>query len=701
MTKARADLLVELIQEEIPARMQARAAADLLRMFTERFSAASLTHGQMHSFVAPRHLALYVEGLAVRQPDSIVEKRGPRVDAPQQAIDGFLKSTGLAREDLVTEETPKGTFLFARTEMKGAPTRDLLAAMVTSILTEFPWPKSQRWGATRFRWVRPLHRINVIFDGAGLAGCLDLGGEMLAFTTASTGHYFEAPDDLDLVGIDSAAAYGALLGGAHVVVDQAARITAIRSGAEKIAAGLRCRLRTNAAKISEVAGLVEQPHLLSGRIEDRFMQLPGEVLQSSIETHQKYITLEAADGTLSPHFIVVSNRKADAKRDVVIIAGNQRVLRARLVDAEFFWQEDGKTPLADFLPQLAKITFYEGLGTVYDKAVRLQKLAADIAPFVAAADGRAAARAGLLAKADLVTGMVGEFPELQGIMGGYYAARTAFDGPGEDAAVATAISDHYRPQGPDDAVPATPEALVVALADKIDTLVGFFGVGAKPTGSKDPFALRRAALGVIRILIESKTRLPVTRIFQAAAGHHGFDGVNADLDPFMRERLRVSLREGGIAHDIVAAAFGDDSIDDFLLLADRAAALAAFIDTETGAGLMAGWRRAASILKSEESKDKQVFSPKTDPSLFSNDAEAKLFDTTKDLADGAAATAQEPEDLMALMQSLGELRVPIDQFFDQVVVNDDNPRVRENRLGLLALVRAKMLGVADFSKLEG
>jgi len=414
-------------------------------------------------------------------------------------------------------------------------------------------------------------------------------------------------------------------------------------------------------------------------------------LQSSIETHQKYITLQTYDGSFSPRFIVVSNRLADDERDSVILAGNQRVLRARLADAEFFWLEDNRTPLADCLPRLATIGFYEGLGTVHDKALRLEKLAADIASFIPGADASIAARAGLLAKVDLVTGMVSEFPELQGIMGGYYAASAS-----ENVATAAAIAAHYRPQGSDVSLPATAEGLAVALADKIDTLVGFFGVGARPNGSKDPFALRRAALGVIRILTESEIRLSLPDILQKAAVYHGFATIDAELLPFIRERVRVGLRDAGIAHDVVAAVIGDGELEDICLLVNRAATLSAFLDSEDGAGLMVGWRRAARILKSEEIKDKQTFAPKTKPSLFVKPAETELH---------AALEALPPEsrsvDLGAALTSLCGMRGPIDHFFDEVIVNDDNPSVRSNRLGLLAMVRERMLGVANFSKLEG
>ena len=691
-----ADLLIEIICEEIPARMQARAAADLERLITGKLGEAGLKHGAARHFVAPRHLALYVEGLAERQEDLSEERRGPRADAPEQAIAGFLKSTGLSREQLTEEDTPKGRFLFARIEKSGAATADLLPGMVTSVLADFPWPKSQRWGATRFRWVRPLHRVNVLLGGAPLAGELDLGGASLAFTAASRGHYFEHADDIDLAGVASADDYVERLRAGHVMVDRDERRATLLEGASALAEAAGTSLRANEGLVDEVCGLVEWPSPLFGSIEDRFMALPGEVLEASIRAHQKYLVTEDADGALQPGFVIVGNRLADAERDAVILAGNQRVLRARLADAEFFWQEDTKTPLEEMLPRLSDIAFYEGLGSVHDKAMRLEALAAAIGGHVEGCDAATATRAARLAKADLVSGMVGEFPELQGIMGGHYI-RAA------EPAVADAVAAHYRPQGPADSLPGSAEGCVVSLADKIDSLVGFFGVGAKPTGSKDPFALRRAALGIIRIIRERRIRMPLGTILSAAAKAHGFDAVDPDLLAFIRERLRVTLRDDGLAHDVVAAALGDDGAegdDDILALADRAAALSEFLSGDDGTGLLAGWRRAASILNAEESKAKQAFSPETDPRLFTEDAEIALHGALAALPEPAAG-AQDRETLLAAMQSLGGLRGPIDGFFDRVVVNDDDAAVRQNRLGLLAMVRHSMQRVADFSKLEG
>ena len=691
-----ADLLIEIICEEIPARMQARAAADLERLITGKLGEAGLKHGAVRYFVAPRHLALYVEGLAERQEGLSEERRGPRADAPEQAIAGFLKSTGLSREQLTEEDTPKGRFLFARIEKSGVATADLLPGIVTSVLPDFPWLKSQRWGATRFRWVRPLHRVNLLLGGAPLAGELDLGGASLAFTAASRGHYFEHADDIDLAGVASADDYVERLRAGHVMVDRVERRATLLQGASALAEAAGTSLRANEGLVDEVCGLVEWPSPLFGSIEDRFMALPGEVLEASIRAHQKYLVTEDADGALQPGFVIVGNRLADAERDAVILAGNQRVLRARLADAEFFWQEDMKTPLEEMLPLLSDIAFYEGLGSVHDKAMRLEALAATIAGHVEGCDAATATRAARLAKADLVSGMVGEFPELQGIMGGHYI-RAA------EPAVADAVAAHYRPQGPADSLPGSAEGCVVSLADKVDSLVGFFSVGAKPTGSKDPFALRRAALGIIRIIRERRIRMPLGTILSAAAKAHGFDIVDPDLLAFIRERLRVTLRDDGLAHDVVAAALGDDGAegdDDILALADRSEALFEFLSGDDGTGLLAGWRRAASILNAEESKAKQVFSPETDPRLFTEDSEIALHGALAALPEPAAG-AQDRETLLAAMQSLGGLRGPIDDFFDRVVVNDNDAAVRQNRLGLLAMVRHSMQRVADFSKLEG
>jgi glycyl-tRNA synthetase beta chain len=688
-----ADLLIELVGEEIPARMQTMAAQhfatavktalDDLGVWTDAASIDGLC--------GPRHLAVYARGIEVSQPDRMIEKRGPRVDAPEAAIAGFVASAGVPREALIEEDTPKGRFFFARNHVTGADTKSLLGDVVTSILTEFPWPKSQRWGRGSFRWVRPLHRINILFDGDALAGSFDLGGgDALTFGTTSCGHYFESPGDISLEGVGSVDDFKQRLALAHVIIDQSDRRAAIIDGARSLAKSVDCTV--NEAQlggyIQDIAGLVESPTALLGQIEDRFMKLPPELLQATIATHQKYITLQDLSGNFSPYFIVVSNRQADPKRDQVIMAGNQRVLRARLADAEFFWQQDQKQRLESYVAELQAVTFYEGLGDLHAKAVRLEKLATVLAPYIEGCDAQQAGRAGVLAKADLVTGMVGEFPELQGIIGGYYARHD-----GEADSVASAIATHYRPQGPTDDVPETPTAKAVALADKIDTLVGFFGIGAKPTGSKDPFALRRAALGVIRIILDAELSLPLATLLQKAAENYQFDAVDGDILPFIRDRLRVYLRDQNMRHDVVAAALADSSGDDLCRMADEARSLAGFLADGEGAGLMAGWRRVSSMLSAEEKKAKKSFPATIDPALF-NDIEQRLHTAL-------GAVPDSDVDFASKLTALGQLRLPIDAFFDGIVVNDDDPAIRLNRLGLLAVIREKMLMVADFSKIEG
>ncbi|MDC0648936.1 glycine--tRNA ligase subunit beta [Alphaproteobacteria bacterium] len=688
-----ADLLIEFVSEEIPARMQAGAGRDLARLIETALTTLGVWHNASVAtgLCAPRHLLTYVTNIAASQPDRIIEKRGPRIDAPEAAITGFLNSAGVSREELVEEDTPKGRFLFARSEITGGDTAALLVPIVVDILNHFPWPKSQRWGRGKFRWVRPLHRINILFDGKPLAGALDLGGgDAINFGAASCGHYFEAPDDIDLTGVTSLDDVNARLRAGYVMLDQDERHDAIISKAKKLAASQSCHL--NEAQLGsylvDIAGLVEWPTPLMGRIDDRFMVLPPELLQATIATHQKYITLSDADGKFSSNFIVLSNRLGDAARDKVIIAGNQRVLRARLADAEFFWQQDQARQLESYLPALNDVTFYEGLGSIHDKAIRMETLASAIASYMPSANQKSASRAARLAKADLVTGMVGEFPELQGIMGGYYAAAS-----GEDKAVCDAITAHYRPQGPADDLPATPEAMVVALADKVDTLVGFFGIDAKPTGSKDPFALRRAALGVIRIIVDGHLTIPLGKILQVGASGYGFAEVDADLLPFIRDRLRGYLRDQKMRHDVVAAALADDDGDDICLMATRASALADFLAASDGVGLMAGWRRVSSILAAEEKKAKTTFAATSDPTLFT--------ETEKALFEPLSTMVVKQDNIESQLATLGALRSPIDLFFEKIVVNDDDPAIRLNRLGLLAMIREKMLAVVDFMKIEG
>ncbi|NCW30144.1 MAG: glycine--tRNA ligase subunit beta [Alphaproteobacteria bacterium] len=642
-----ADLVIELVSEEIPARMQAAAGRDLARLVQAALTTLGVwgENSTATGLCAPRHLLAYVTDITASQPDRVVEKRGPRVDAPEAAINGFLSSAGLTRDELVEEDTPKGRFFFARSEIAGVNTAQLLAPVITDILTHFPWPKSQRWGAGKFRWVRPLHRINVLFDGKPLGGTLDLGGgSAIQFGATSCGHYFEAPADIDLIGVRSLDDVKARLRAGYVMLDQDERHAAIIEGAKELAGTYSCHVNEAqlGSYLDDISGLVEWPTPLLGKIEDRFMLLPPELLQATIATHQKYITLSDAKGAFSPYFILLSNRLAEAARDQVIVAGNQRVLRARLADAEFFWQQDQTRPLDSYLPSLGEVTFYEGLGSILDKANRMEGLASAIGQHMPAVDIAASVRAARLAKADLVTGMVGEFPELQGIMGGYYAAAG-----GEDTAVCAAITAHYRPQGPADDLPPTPEKLTI----------------------------------------------PLGKILDEAAKGYGFAAVDADLLPFIRDRLRGYLRDQNMRHDVVAAALAGDDGDDVCLMVARALALAGFLEAADGSGLMAGWRRVSSILAAEEKKAKTSFAAACDPALFTP--------IEKDLFAPLSTMPANTGTIDAQLAALGALRSPIDVFFDKIVVNDDDPAIRLNRLGLLAMIREKMLSVADFTKIEG
>ena len=682
-------LFIELTQEEIPARMQAAAGRDLERLFIEALTEARLSFGAARHLVGPCHLALEIEGLAASQPDIDEERRGPRSDAPDKAIDGFCASTGLAREQLELRDTEKGRFYFAHIRQPGQSLAALLPAMVQELLGRFPWPKSQRWGTGRMAWVRPLHAVSLLLDGQPVEGRLDLGGGMeLVFGAASSGHRFHHKKPVPLSDMDS---YIAAMKKAFVLVDAAERRQTITEQAEAIAAGKGLGVKPDAALLDEVVGLAEWPNVIAGRIDSEFMALPGEVLVTSMRVHQKYFATLDKAGAVAPVFLTVANRKSEPQTDALIAAGNERVLRARLSDAAFFWEQDKKAELEEWVARLDKVTFYEGLGSVGDKARRLPELARALAAHIPGCDGDLAAEAARLAKADLVSGMVGEFPELQGIMGGHYAQHHQLD-----ERIALAISDHYRPQGPQDRLPVTPEGLAVALADKMDTLVGFFGIGEKPTGSRDPFALRRAALAILRIMDEGQLRFDLGDLFSLAAQLHGFDQPDADLPGFVTDRLAVRLREGGLAHDRVAAALRPGDIGDIGLQIARAKALDRVLDSQQGAALMAGFRRAGNILAAELKKQDQTL-PEPKGALFEAEAEEKLLAAVLALPDGIV---NDTDGLARQMDALAGLEGPINQFFEAVIVNDDRLEVRQNRLGLLQLINQRMMQIADFSKVE-
>ncbi|MEQ8394938.1 glycine--tRNA ligase subunit beta [Thalassobaculum sp.] len=696
------ELLLELFSEEIPARMQARAAEDLKKLVTEKLKAAGLTFDSAEAFVTPRRLTLVVDGLPDKQPDVSEERRGPRVDAPEKAIQGFLGSTGLTLDQCEKRDTGKGEFWFVVIEKKGEATADVLPGIILAAIRELPWPKSMRWARNSFRWVRPLHHILAVFDGAVLDGGLDLGEEQLTFTGETRGHRFLAPD---AVAVSSFHEYRTEIGGGFVMLDREDRKEAIRDGATALAEAEGLVLREDPALLDEVCGLVEWPVPLMGRIDAEFMSVPPEVLVTSMRSHQKYFAVETKDGALADRFILVSNMASEETRDANIVAGNEKVLRARLSDAKFFWDQDRAVDLADRRGALRDVKFYDKLGTMADKVERVTRLAAEIAPTVGA-DPDLARRAASLAKADLTTGMVGEFPELQGLMGRYYA----LDG-GEDAQVADAIAEHYSPLGPTDTCPTAPVAIAVALADKIDTLVGFFAIGETPTGSKDPFALRRAALGVIRLIIENGLRINLLTLFATARARiKGAEGAGDEVDEalltFFADRLKVHLREQGVRHDLIAAVFELGGEDDLVRLLARVHALADFLATDDGANLLAGYRRASNILRAEEKKDgpftatDAAFADRIDPAILGQSEEAALYESVRRTY--AAVEGQlAAEDFTSAMSSLSHLRGPIDAFFDAVTVNADDAALRTNRLRLLVAVRMVMETIADFSRVEG
>lgn len=671
------ELLLELFSEEIPARMQQRAAADLARLVGAALGKAELAHGALEAEATPRRLALVVRDLPAAQPDVREERRGPRADAPDKAIEGFLRSAGLTRADCEERETPKGTFLFAIVEKRGRPTADVLAEILPDVLAAVPWPKSMRWGAGPARWVRPLQRILALFDGAvvpfAFAG-IDSGNE-------TCGHRFHAPE---VFAVRDAAHYREALLEARVVLGHDARRQAILEGGRALAAAEGLSLVEDDALLDEVAGLVEWPVPLLGRIDPAFMELPAEVLTTSMAAHQKYLSLREADGSLAARFLVVANLEAeDGGR--AIVDGNERVLKARLADAAFFWEQDRAARLESRLPALDGVVFHARLGTLGEKVQRVEALAGSLAASVTGADSELCRRAARLAKADLTTEMVGEFPELQGIMGRYYARHD-----GEDEAVAEAIARHYAPAGPADTCPDEPVAIVVALADKLDTLTGFWSIDEKPTGSKDPFALRRAALGVIRLLLENRVRLPLLQV-------PGFDD---DLLGFFADRLKVHLRDAGIRHDLIAAVFARGGEDDLVRLVDWVQALQTFLESEDGANLLTAYRRAANILRIEEKKDERRHDATVDLALLEQ-AEEKALNDALSQARARAQQARNDEDFTAMMAALADLRSPVDAFFDAVTVNADDPGLRANRLSLLAAIRDTLHQVGDFSLVEG
>lgn len=683
------ELFIELFSEEIPARMQARAADDLCRLLGEAL--APLSPQGLRGAYGPRRIAAMAT-LSPGVAESRSVERGPRRTAPEQALAGFLRKHGAAKEDLREE----GEFWVLDRNVPGVEAAALVAEALPGLLRRFPWPKSMRWGGTSaFTWVRPLRRITCILDGAVVpfdlrAPAADHAddGHGLAAGNLSEGHRFHAPGTF---AVTSAAQWAEELMARQVVADAAERRRMIAEGLMAIAATHGLAVVDDPGLLDEVTGLVEWPVPLIGAIDAAHMDLPAEVMQVSMRVNQRYFALRDAMGHAAPFFAFVANIEApDGGR--AIIAGNERVLRARFADARHFWDLDRRTKLADRVPALDAITFHAKLGTQGARVRRIIALAQHLAPLVGADVGHAA-RAALLAKADLTSGMVGEFPELQGVMGGYYAAHD-----GEEPCVALAVREHYLPKGAGDDLPSNPVGVAVALADKLDQIVSFFAVGEKPTGSGDPFALRRAALGVIRIVREGRLRLGLRGIAEVAG--QGNAAVAAEVLDFLLDRLRVQLRAEGARHDVLNAVLGAGQDDDIVRLLARTEAVAAFVGTEAGGNLLAAYRRAANILRIETKKDGREFDGAIDSALLDQIEERDLALAIGRLGPEvvSAIAAERFTDAMA---ALADLRQPVDAFFDAILVNAERPELRQNRLRLLFHLRAAMNMAADFSRIEG
>ena len=677
------DLLLEFLSEEIPARMQARAAEDLRKLVTDRLVAAGLVYEGAKAFATPRRLALSVHGVPARQPDIKEERKGPRVGAPENAIAGFLKAAGLKSiKDAKVQPDKKGDFYVAVIEKQGRPAIEVIAEIVPDIVQVFPWPKSMRWGSGKLNWVRPLHSILATFGPeTEEPDIVRFNVDGLSAGDETRGHRFMVPAPFKVRHFDD---YVAKLEKAKVMLDPARRADIILADAKNLAFAQGFELVEDEGLLAEVAGLVEWPVTLMGSFDKAFLAIPDEVIRATIRNNQKcFVLRDPQIAKLVNKFILVANEEA-ADGGKAIIAGNERVIRARLSDAKFFYETDLKTRLEDRLPKFQQIVFHEKLGTQAERIARIVALAGKLAPLVGA-DVARTERAAQLCKADLLTDVVGEFPELQGLMGRYYA-----EAQDEDESVAHACEDHYRPKGPDDLVPSDPVSIAVALADKTDTLVGFWKIDEKPTGSKDPYALRRAALGVIRIVLDNSLRLHLAKI----------SGVTSDLLLFFADRLKVQLREQGARHDLVDAVFALEGQDDLLMVVRRVDALGKFLDTDDGKNLLAGYKRATNIIRIEEKKDKREYTGAPDAKRYQLPEEKALAEAV-DVAKKEASAAVGKEDFAAAMRAMAKLRPRVDAFFDKVTVNVDDKALRENRLRLLNKIREATRAVADFSKIEG
>ncbi len=694
-------LLLELLSEEIPARMQSRAAKDLLRLLGDGLKAGGLEIGQGQAFATPRRLTVVIEDVPRMSPAVAEERKGPRVGAPEKAIQGFLRGAGLSsiKHAEIVSDPKKGDFYVARIDKPGRPASEIIAEIVPETAAKFPWPKSMRWGAGDFQWVRPLHSVLCLYDGNVVP--FEIAG--LSSGNTTHGHRFHGGEPFTVEDFED---YGRKLQAAKVLLPASERAAMIAEDARQLAEDAGLELVEDGALLDENAGLTEWPVTLMGTFDEAFLQVPAECLITSMKSHQKCFSLRDPEtGQLANRFILVSNLVAPDD-GLQIIAGNEKVIRARLSDAKFFWDQDLKRPLDEMASDLEGITFHAKLGTQKDRVERIAELAYKIAGAVDA-DPDSARRAAQLCKADLVSEMVGEFPELQGLMGRYYAEQG-----GIKPDIARAIELHYKPKGPSDTVPLEEEgdqtALAVALADKLDTLVGFWAIGEKPTGSGDPYQLRRAALGVIRIALDNDLRISLSRkiaksvdlFAQQRQIEPAATQIIDDLLTFFADRLKVYLRDEGKRHDLIDAVFALPGQDDIALIVKRVEALTDFLEADDGANLLAGVKRATNILTIEEKKDKRPYAGEPEGPLLSEPAERALAAAIAKVKFDTEA-AINVENFEGAMRALAELRAPVDKFFDDVTVNAPDKALRENRLKLLSEIRTATHAVADFSKIAG
>ena len=711
------DLLIELFSEEIPARMQTRAAEDLKKRTTDGLVEAGLTYAGAAAFSTPRRLVLTISDLLAESPLVREERKGPRVDAPEKAIEGFLRGAGLTRDQLEERDTPKGAVFFATIEKPGRPAAEIVAEVLEDVVRNFPWPKSMRWGSGSLRWVRPLQSILCLLSDADGASVVPLEIDGITAGDSTEGHRFMAPGRFSVVSFED---YSTKLRRAYVQLNASDRADHIWADATNMAFAAGLEVVEDKGLLAEVAGLVEWPVVLMGEIADDFLDLPPEVLQTSMREHQKFFSVRNPKTGRIEKFVTVANRET-ADQGATILAGNQKVLSARLADAKFFWENDlrvAKAGMAEWTDALSKVTFERRLGTQAERISRIATLAGSIAGRIAPDDDPQtvddAIAAAKLAKADLASEMVYEFPELQGVMGRYYIEKA-----GHSADIAAVAQEHYQPLGPSDDVPTAPLSVAVALADKIDLLAAFWAIDEKPTGSKDPFALRRAALGVVRIIVENDHFLSLDELIMKALMHRQGSGevdmkdgwtkqdmfdtaqaITNDLIGFIHDRLKVFLRDQGIRHDVIDACLAMPNADILTLLVKRARALSETLATEDGENLIQGFKRANNILTQAEEADGVEYSFGADPKFAETDSERALFEAL-DEAEAAITPAMEDEAFAVAMTAMARLRGPIDAFFEDVKVNADNQTVRRNRLNLLHRIRAICMGVADLTRIEG